>query len=122
VTDLLHLKLLDLFLDTIIIGHKLCYMLSILNELTLQKEIHNFVTDNVFRTKKAKPQQQQQNIKLNIKIIARTGFEPGTSCIQGECVTFGPPSQMELQIAMRRNVNKQPNLRASHFQQIHTFL
>ena len=107
-------------------------MLSILNELTLQKELHNFVTDNVFRTKNKNTQkQQQQNIKSNIKIIARTGFEPGTSCIQGECVTFRSPSQMEVQIvvklfncsnAMRRNVNNQPNLRASHFQQIHIFL
>jgi len=67
-------------------------MLSILNELILQKELHNFVTDNVFRTKK-------QN--HNIKIVARTGFKPGTSCIQGECVTFGPPSQMEVHIVVK---------------------
>jgi len=31
------LKMLGLYLDTFIIGHKLCNLLSILNEFTLQK-------------------------------------------------------------------------------------
>jgi len=45
------LKMLGLYLDTLIIGHKLCNMLRILNELTLQRELQNFVTNNVFLTK-----------------------------------------------------------------------
>jgi len=44
---------------TLIIGHKSCNMLSILNKLTLEKELHTFVTTNVFLTKKRKTQQQQ---------------------------------------------------------------
>jgi len=38
-------------------------MLSIINELTLQKKLQNFVTDNVFALdKKVKTQQQQNKI------------------------------------------------------------
>jgi len=37
-----------MYLDTLIIGHKLCNMLRILNELTLQKELQNFVTNLCF--------------------------------------------------------------------------
>ena len=39
--------MLVLYLDTLIIGHKCCSMLSKLNELTLQKELPNFMTNNV---------------------------------------------------------------------------
>ena len=35
-------------LYTLIIGHKSCNMLSILNKLTMQKEMQNLVTNNVF--------------------------------------------------------------------------
>ena len=42
------LKMLGLYLFTLIIGHKSCNMLSILNNLTLQKEKQfNVVTNNV---------------------------------------------------------------------------
>jgi len=42
------LKMLGLYLYTLIIGHRSCNMLSILNKLILQKELQNFVTKNVF--------------------------------------------------------------------------
>ena len=46
------LKMLGLYLHTLTIGHKSCTMLSILNKLTLQKELQTFVTNNVFLNKK----------------------------------------------------------------------
>jgi len=46
------LKMLGLYLYTLIFGHKSCNILSILNKLTLQKEFQNFVTKTcVFWTK-----------------------------------------------------------------------
>jgi len=44
--------MLGLYLYTLIIGHKSCNMLSILNKLTLQKELQNILTNNVFLDKK----------------------------------------------------------------------
>ena len=44
--------MLGLYLYTLIIGHKSCNMLSILNKLTLKKELQTFVTNNVFLTEK----------------------------------------------------------------------
>ena len=99
----------------LIIGHTFCNMLSILNELTLQKKFQNFVTNNVFLTKKVKTA-QQQNTKSNINIISRDRnqtwdlshpcrmrslwatnstqprIEPGTSHTHVGCVTSGPPT------------------------------
>ena len=46
------LKMLGRFLYTLIIGHKSCNRLSILNKLTLQKELQNVVTNNVFLDQK----------------------------------------------------------------------
>jgi len=40
--------MLGLYLYTLIIRHKSCSMLSILNKLKLQKELQNLVTNNVF--------------------------------------------------------------------------
>jgi len=48
---MLILKMLGLYLDTHIIDHKLCYMLSIVDALTLQKELHIFLTKMCFRQK-----------------------------------------------------------------------
>jgi len=48
------LKMLGLYLYTLRINHKLGNMLSILNKLTLQKELQTFVTNNVFLEKKTK--------------------------------------------------------------------
>jgi len=47
-----NLKMLGLYLYTLIIGHESCNMLNILNKLTLQKELQIFVTKNVFLDKK----------------------------------------------------------------------
>jgi len=65
------LKMLGL-LYTLIIGHKSCNMLSILNKLTFQKELQNIVTNNVLLDKKVKTK-QQQNKKSNIKTLAGAG-------------------------------------------------
>jgi len=67
-----NLKMLGLYLYTLIISHKSCNMLGILNKLTLYKELPTFVTNNVFLDKKVKTQ-QQQNKKSNIKTLAVAG-------------------------------------------------
>jgi len=41
------LKMLGLYLDTLIISHTLCSVSSILNELTLQRALQNFMINNV---------------------------------------------------------------------------
>ena len=64
------LKMLGLYLHIPKIGHKRCNMLSILNGITLQKELHNFVTIYCVLHKKVNPP-QQQNTKECIKILAR---------------------------------------------------
>jgi len=48
----LQLKMLGLYLYTFIISHKIGKMLSILNKLTLQKDLQMFVTNSVFMDKK----------------------------------------------------------------------
>jgi len=63
--------MLRLYLCTIIIGHKSCNMLSILNKLTLQKELQNFVTNNVFLDKKLKHNNKTK--KSNIKTLTGAG-------------------------------------------------
>jgi len=64
--------MLGLYLYTLIISHKSSNMLSILNKLTLYKELQTFVTNYVFLNKKVKTQ-QQQNKKSNIKTLAGAG-------------------------------------------------
>jgi len=44
--------MLGLYLYTPTIGHKSCNMLSILNKLTLKKEMQTFVSNDVFLDKK----------------------------------------------------------------------
>jgi len=46
------LKMLGLYLYTLIFSHKSCKMLSIQNKLKLQKDLQNIVTNNVFMDKK----------------------------------------------------------------------
>jgi len=60
------LNMLGMYFYTLIIGHKSCNMLSIKDKLTLQRELQNVVTNNVFLDKT----QQQQNKKSNIKTLA----------------------------------------------------
>jgi len=50
--------MLGLYLHALIIGHKSCNMLSILNKLTLQKEWQKCVTCNRVFGQKVKTQQQ----------------------------------------------------------------
>jgi len=111
-----------LYLYTLIIGHKSCIMLSLVNKLTLNKKLQNLVTTNVFFGQKVKTQ-QQQNKKSNIKTLAGPGIKPGTSCTQSGCVTTAPPSQLNVSIvyqlfnccdAMSRNVNKQSRICGPH--------
>ena len=52
--------MLGLYLYTLIIGHKSCNMLSILNKLTLQKQLKTFAINNVLLKKKVKTQHQQK--------------------------------------------------------------
>jgi len=51
--------MLGLYLYTLIAGYKSCKLLSILNELTLQRKLQTFVTYNVFLYKQVKTQQHQ---------------------------------------------------------------
>jgi len=60
------LKMLGLYLDTLIIGYKSRNMLRTLNKLTLQKKLQNCVANNLFFDKTVKTH-QQQNKQLNIK-------------------------------------------------------
>jgi len=65
------LKMLGLYLYTLLISHKSCKMLSILNKLLLQRDLQNFVTNKVLMDKVKT--QQQQNRKSNIKTLAGAG-------------------------------------------------
>ena len=85
------LKLLGLYLYSYIISHKTCKMLSIVNKLTLQKDLQNIVTNKVFFGQKLKTQ-QQQNKKSNLKTLGRGGNWTGTSCPPKGSVTTAPPS------------------------------
>ena len=55
--------MLGLYLFTLTIGHTSCYILSILNKLTLKKEWQTFATNNVFLDKKVKTQQNKTKNK-----------------------------------------------------------
>jgi len=68
--------MLGLYLYTLIIGHKSCNMLSILNKLTLQKKLQSFVTNEVFLDKKVKTQTTKQKIKQKIPCWSRA-LNPG---------------------------------------------
>ena len=64
--------MLGVYLNTLIIGHKCCNVLSKLNELTLQKALQRFMTNNVFWTKKTK-KELQNKIQTHIKGRASAG-------------------------------------------------
>ena len=55
------LKMLGLYLYSLIIEHKSCNVLSILNKLTLQKKLKQIVTNNAVSDKNVKTQLQQNN-------------------------------------------------------------
>ena len=66
------LKMLGLYLFTLTISHKPCNMLSILNNLTLQKGLQTFVTNKVFFYKKVKNNNNKTK-KSCIKTLAGAG-------------------------------------------------
>jgi len=53
--------MLGLYLYSLIIEHKSCNVLSILNKLTLQKKLKQIVTNNAVSDKNVKTQLQQNN-------------------------------------------------------------
>jgi len=72
------LKMLGLYLYTLIIRHKSSNMLRILNKLTLYKALQTFVTNNVFWTKsKNTTTTTKQKIKHKNPCRSR-GLNPGT--------------------------------------------
>jgi len=58
-----YLKILGLYIYTLIIGNKSCNRLIILNKLLLQIELQNVVTNNVFWTKSKNTKTTKQKIK-----------------------------------------------------------
>ena len=109
------IKMLGLHLNTLIIGHKSCNMLSILNKWTLLKEMQKFVTKIVLLEKSKHTTTTKQN-NQTYKPLPEPGIEPVTSCTKSGCVTTAPPSQLRVSIvvkpfnyfdAMGLNVNKQ---------------
>ena len=107
-------------LDTLIICHKSCSMLSILNKLTLHKELRYFVTNHVFLDKKVKTQKPPNR---KSKPLPEPGIEPETSRTQSGNVTSAPPSQLRISIvvklfndfdAMGRNLKKQSRICGPH--------
>ena len=108
-----------LYLYTLIIGHKSCNTLSILNKILLQKNLQNFVTNNVFFDKK-KIKTQQQNRKSNIK---NPCWSRELSLEPLAYVTSAPLNQLRVTIvvellnysnAMGRNINKQSRICGQH--------
>jgi len=65
-----------LCLYTFIIGHNPCNMLSILNKLTLKKELQNVVTKMCFGHKVKTQQQQNKNSSIKNACRSRT-LNPG---------------------------------------------
>jgi len=63
--------MLCLCLNTRIIGENVYSMLSILNDITLQKELQNFLQTNAFWATKVK--RHQQDRLANIKTLVRAG-------------------------------------------------
>jgi len=57
------LKMLGLYLFTLIIGHKSCNMLGVLNKLALQTKLQKCVTNNVFWAKFKNTITTKQNLK-----------------------------------------------------------
>jgi len=93
--------MLGLYLYTLIIGHNSCNIISILNELPLQKKLHNFVTNNVFLDKEVETQQQQNEKKSNIKPLPEPWIKTGSSHTQSGCVASAPSHQLRLSIVVK---------------------
>ena len=89
-------------LDTFILGHTCCSMLSILYVLTLQNKLQSFLTNNVFWTKRIKTQQQQDKDAI-IKLLARA--KNYTRDLSHTSVSAGPPNQLKIQIEVKLTVS-----------------
>jgi len=85
--------MIGLYLYTLIISHKYCNMQSILNKLTLQKQLQNVVTNNVFLDKKTNKNTTTTKQKINKKTLPKTGIEPRHSGSQCKCVTSVSPTE-----------------------------
>jgi len=88
------LKMLGLYFYTLIICHKSYNILSILNQLTLQKKLPPVVTNNVFW-------RQNKNKTSNTKPLPEPGREPVTFCIQSGCITSVPPSHLRVSVVIK---------------------
>jgi len=71
-------------LYTLIIGHTFCNMLSMLNKLTLNKELQTLVTNNVFLDIKLKTQ-PQKNIKHKNPCRSRE-LNPGPIALKADAL------------------------------------
>jgi len=98
------LKMLGLFLYTLIIGHTYFNMLSILNKFTLQEKLHYFVTNTVFVQKSKNSTTAKQNIKHKTP-FPEPGIKLRTSRTQSGCVISAPPSQLTVTMDSSTTVN-----------------
>jgi len=114
------LKMLGLYLYTLIIGHKSCNMKGILNKITLQKKLQHFVTNYVFWDEKKSTTKTKY---ANKKTHARAGNWTRDLSHTSGVVTPAPPSQLRIMIvvklinyfvAMDRNVNIQGRICGPH--------
>jgi len=115
-----NLKMLCLYLYTLIIGHTSCNKkLSILNKLKLQKKLQ-ILWQTICFWKKVKTTIEKNQ---TYKPFWEPGIERGTSRIQSGWVTSALPSQLRVKIvvklfncfdAMGRNVNKRSRLCGPH--------
>jgi len=118
--------MLLLYLYTLIICHKSCNMLSILNKLTLQKEVQlcKILWQTICFWQKVKTTTTTKQKKSNRKnSLLVPGIELGNSCTQSGCVTNVPTSQLRILIVVKllncfdvmgRNVNQQTQLCRPH--------
>jgi len=59
-----------MYIYTLIIGHTSCNMLSLLKKVSLQQELQNFVTNNVFLEKKIKQKNSCWSRELDPRHLA----------------------------------------------------
>ena len=91
--------MLGLYLDNLIIGHKFRNSLSKLNELTFQKELHNFVTNNVFIVYKKKKKHNNKRHNQSQRSLPEPEIEHVTSRTRSD--TSAPPSQLKVSIVVK---------------------
>jgi len=85
------LKMLGLYLYTLIIGHMSFKMLCILNKLILKKNLHNFVTNRIYCVLDLKKTTHQRKKIIHKNPCRNREMNPGHL---SECVTSDPPSQL----------------------------